>query len=487
MNKSKTYKSKHSLKSLKSVKWNNKIDDLGASILKNTKPINIELLLNIQKNPQVDSRLFDYLHGMPKESISLNISFLALIYQNKEIYSMINSISKKEKINDNMIVSVLAPYFSEGEEVKGGNDEVGFVVTRKTYKFGTTLYFVIYLFALLFTSYVSYNQILLVQENLETNQAYALIKDVTSAAMVCDFDSIALSKEYESAFKMIEYAGVIDKSILTSIKKTLKLRKCLINPQKVVQKELFKRTAMSDNTQMMIQTNISPNELQKKDILEKSLALVPSSTVGLMVPTSTMTAYITDYNDAIYNSVHSKISADLKDVKDANGLIEYFSNMEHMSKDDFTAYFEQQEQTLLSDPNSVVPTMQDLKNIMGIFSDSTSVFKLFISGFAGMNIMDIIYTDFKKKMREINADLSMKKIAIDKYVGDVIDDTATLISFLISFKALLAWFIFVTMNFGTATYLLMKQLRTQKIKKSTGDQPTIQDSNRITKKRREIL
>ena len=411
MNRSKTYKSRHSLKTLKSIKWNNMIDDLGASILKNTKPSNIELLLNIQKNPQVDPRVFEYLNGMPKESISLNISFLALIYQNTEIYSMINSISKKEKINDNMIISILAPYFSEGEEIKGGNDEVAFAVTKKTYKFGTTLYFVIYLFALLFTSYISYNQILLVQENLQSNQAYALIKDVTSAAMVCDFDNIALSKEYESAFKMIEYAGVIDKTILTGIKKTLKLRKCLVNPQKIVQKELFKRTTMTENTKMMIQTNISPNELQKKDILEKSLALVPSSTVGMLVPTSTMTAYITDYNDAIYNSVHSKISQDLREVTDANGLIEYFSNMEHMSKEDFTAYFEKQEQPLFSDPNSVVPTMQDLKNIMGIFSDSTSVFKLFISGMAGMNIIDIIYTDFKKKMREINADLSMKKIS----------------------------------------------------------------------------
>jgi uncharacterized protein YutD len=71
----------------------------------------------------------------------------------------------------------------------------------------------------------------------------------------------------------------------------------------------------------------------------------------------------------------------------------------------------------------------------------------------------------------------------------VIDDTATLVSFLISFKALLAWFIFVSVNFGTASYLLLKQIRTQKIKKSSVEKlPTIQDSpNRVTKKRRDLI
>jgi hypothetical protein len=195
---------------------------------------------------------------------------------------------------------------------------------------------------MLWVSYISYNQLFFIQHELQKNTAFSLVKDIGSAAMTCDFNNIRLSKEEESIFKMIKYANskitFMDTFILENIEKTIKLRKCILDPKATFETEVFNQniktgTGPSNNYQkqiLNIETNIVPSQLESKKVISQSLALVPSSTAAMLVPTETMQKYIMNYNEDLYNNIEKKIRTDVDTIRDPIALINYFKKMENL-------------------------------------------------------------------------------------------------------------------------------------------------------------
>jgi hypothetical protein len=133
--------------------------------------------------------------------------------------------------------------------------------------------------------------------------------------------------------------------------------------------------------------------------------------------------------------------------------------------------------------------MKDLKNILGIFGGETdSMFSLFIKGFSGMNIIDVVYNDYKKRMVMIHTELTIKSAQLNNYIENIIIDSSILITLLISFKTILCWFIFVAINFGFASYKMAGYIRTQmKNSKSKSNLLSLNLSSTRKKKRTPLL
>jgi hypothetical protein len=486
------------------TKYNNIIEELGKSIISNTSSKNIELLKSIQstktsyKNIYIEEIIQEYPKITP-EIISRNITFIALIYQNKSIYSIIkNMLNIKEETHEKYILYMIGPFFPESDIV-GGTD---IVVQENNNNNNTNTnnnkksifipwFFLISLLSMLWVSYISYNQLFFIQHELEKNTAFSLVKDVGSAAMTCDFKNIHLSKEEESIFKIIKYANskytIIDNFILENIEKTIKLRKCILDPKGTFETDVFNQnirtgTEVSNNYKkqiLNIETNIVPSQLESKKVISQSLALVPSSTAAMLVPTETMQKYIMNYNTELYNNIEKKIRTDVETIRDPTALINYFKKMENMDLRDFKSFFE--EKTYL-DSDSSIPSMKDLKNILGIFGGETdTVFSLFIKSFAGMNIIDVVYSDYKKRMIMIHTELTIKSAQLNNYIENLIIDSSILITLLISFKTILCWFVFVSINFGLASYKMVGYIREQmKRSKSKSKQLSLKKSNHST-------
>jgi hypothetical protein len=442
---------------------NDFIEKLGKAVIHGTKSINITLLENITKNYHEFPLPFERIPELTDDIIGKTTCFLAIVYQNKDIYSLVKKlIYTTDKQINNFIVNMIGPYFPEGEIVGGDDTQL---VTRKkntNIQVNPTLFFIFSLCCMLFFSFISYNYILLFQTELQNNTAFAFVKDVGSAAMTCNFERIHLSDTESSILKYMKYMKVVDIKLINTFEKTLKLRQCVLDPKDVFKTELFnqnirseKRDSASKGQLLNIHTNFSPSEIENKQLISKSLALVPSSTTAMLVPTNTMIQYIEDYNTEVYNKIEDKISSDLKTIRDPAALSLYFENLGKMDAKDFKMYFEKEG---ISD-STQIPTTADLKNILSIFSGSANMFKLFIQGYAGMNIMDIVHTDFKKRMSAIHADILHKKVDLDKYISDLVTDTGTLAKYSIGFYNLLAWFLFLSLKFSAATYYFAKHLK----------------------------
>jgi len=482
-------------------KYTNLLEHLGQTILQNTKPMNIKLLKSIQttkpifKNNIIEKIMIENPLFTP-EIISKTLCFLALIYKNQDVFKLMKPFlsSINETKHNDYIISMIGSYFPEAEII-GGNDNEVIIMSKNSKKkmlLFTPWIFMISLFAMMFTSYVSYNQLLFIQKELGKNTAFSLVKDIGSAARTCDFNQIHLSNEEESIFKVIKFSKVIDKKIVDAIENTLKLRKCILDPNNMFETEVFNqniRTASSSSSYqkqiMNIDTNIIPTELESKIVITESLALVPSSSIGMLVPTETMTKYIKSYNAKIYEKVEAKIRSDINVKTDPTALIQYFKKMEKMDLQDFKRYFEE---SYSESAEYSIPTLKDLNNILGIFGGTQdSMFELFIKGFSGMNIVDVVYRDYKKRMISIHTELTIKRAELDKYIEFLIADTATLIAMLISFKTILCWFIFVTLNFGYASYKMTQFIR-ENMKNKINVMPIPiepeEDNNRVTRRRR---
>jgi hypothetical protein len=489
-------------------KFNNIIEELGKSIISNTNSKNIELLKSIQyvktslKNSYIEEIMLEYPNITP-EFVAKNISFIALIYQNKSIYPIIRKmINIKEETHNNYILTIIGSFFPEAEIV-GGMDLVvrennnNSTIENKKIRMFIPWFFLISLLSMLWVSYISYNQLFFIQHELEKNSAFSLVKDIGSAAMTCDFKNIHLSKEEESIFKIIKFANskitFMDTFILENIEKTIKLRKCILDPKGTFETEVFNQnikmgtgTRSSNNYQkqiLNIDTNIVPSQLESKKVISQSLALVPSSTAAMLVPTETMQKYIMNYNEDLYNNIENKIRTDVEMIHDPTALINYFKKMENMDLRDFKSFFE--DNTYL-ESDSAIPSMKDLKNILGIFGGETdSMFSLFIKGFSGMNIIDVVYNDYKKRMVMIHTELTIKSAQLNNYIENLIIDSSILITLLISFKTILCWFIFVALNFGIASYKMTKYIR-DKMKKSKSKRNLI-SSTRKNKEKMDLL
>jgi len=461
-------------------KYNNIIEELGKSIISNTRSKNIELLKSIQstktsyKNIYIEEIIQKYPEITP-EIISRNITFIALIYQNESIYPIIkNMLNIKKETHDNYILSVIGVFFPEADIV-GGTDVIVQTENKNKMSMFIPWFFLISLLSMLWVSYISYNQLFFIQHELEKNTAFSLVNDIGSAAMTCDFKNIHLSKEEESIFKIIKYANskytIIDNIILGNIENTIKLRKCILDPTSTFETDVFNQnirtgSGSSNNYKkqiLNIETNIVPSQLENKKVVSQSLALVPSSTAAMLVPTETMQKYIINYNAELYNNIEKKIRTDVETIRDPTALINYFKKMENMDLRDFKTFFE--EKTYI-DSDSSIPSIKDLKNILGIFGGETdTVFSLFIKGFAGMNIIDVVYSDYKKRMIMIHTELTIKSAQLNQYIENLIVDSSILITLLISFKTILCWFVFVAVNFGVASYKMIGYIREQ-MKKS---------------------
>lgn len=462
-------------------KYNNIIEELGKSIISNTKSKNIELLKSIQSvkkssillNNIYIAEVIQKYPDITPEFVAKNISFIAMIYQNKSIYPIIRKmLNIKEETHHNFILSIIGPFFPEAEIV-GGTDLVAREddnIKKKKLLF-IPWFFLISLLSMLWVSYISYNQLFFIQHELQKNTAFSLVKDIGSAAMTCDFKNIHLSKEEESVFKIIKYANskitIIDTFILENIEKTIKLRKCILDPKGTFETEVFhqniKTERHSQKQILNIETNIVPSQLESKTVISQSLALVPSSTAAMLVPTETMQKYIMNYNADLYNNIEKKIRTDVETIRDPIALIQYFKKMENMDLRDFKSFFEDNSYL---ESDSAIPSMKDLKNILGIFGGETdSMFSLFIKGFSGMNIIDVVYNDYKKRMVMIHTELTIKSAQLNNYIENLIIDSSILITLLISFKTILCWFVFVAINFGFASYKMTGYIRDQ-MKKS---------------------
>jgi hypothetical protein len=130
--------------------------------------------------------------------------------------------------------------------------------------------------------------------------------------------------------------------------------------------------------------------------------------------------------------------------------------------------------------------MKDLKNILGIFGGETdSMFSLFIKGFSGMNIIDVVYNDYKKRMVMIHTELTIKSAQLNNYIENLIIDSSILITLLISFKTILCWFIFVAINFGFASYKMVGFIRDQmKKSKSKSNLLSLNQSTTVTTRKK---
>jgi hypothetical protein len=171
-------------------------------------------------------------------------------------------------------------------------------------------------------------------------------------------------------------------------------------------------------------------------------------------------------------------------IHDPTALINYFKKMENMDLRDFKSFFE--DNTYL-ESDSTIPSMKDLKNILGIFGGETeSLFSLFIKGFSGMNIIDVVYNDYKKRMVMIHTELTIKSAQLNQYIENLIIDSSILITLLISFKTILCWFIFVTLNFGIASYKMTRYIRDQ-MKKSKSKRNLISSNPSSTRKNKEKM
>ena len=462
-------------------KYNNILEKIGQAILHDTKSVNITLLKSIQttkpifKNEFIEQIMLKYPEFTP-EFVSKIICFIALIYNNKEVFNLMKPFisSIKEKKHNHYILSMIGSYFPEAEIVGGYDHELvvynkDTLPSKKKIEMFIPWFFIISMFAMMFVSYVSYNQLLIIQKELGKNTAFSLVKDVGSAARTCNFNAIYLSNEEESIFKVITYSNIVDKKIIDALKNTLKLRKCVLDPNSIFETEVFNqniRTASSsssNNKQVLkLDTNIIPNELESKNVVSQSLALVPSSSAAMLVPTETMTKYIKSYNAKIYEKVEKKIRSYIQSKKDPAALIQYFKKMENMDIHDFKSFFEE---PYSQSADYTIPNLKDLNNILGIFGgNQDSLFELFIKGFSGMNILDVVYRDYKKRMISIHTELTIKSAQLNEYIEYLIADTSTLIAMLISFKTLLCWLIFVTLNFGYASYKLTQYIKENMVK-----------------------
>lgn len=443
---------------------NDFIEKLGKAVLHGTKSLNITLLENIEKNTEVFPLPFIEIPELTDEIISQNICFLAIVYQNKEFYSLLKKIIyiTDTQINS-FIIHMIGPYFPEGEIV-GGNDTLAQRRNNnnnknKNIQVNTPLFFAFSLCCMLFFSFISYNYLLLFQTELQNNTAFALVRDIGSVAKSCDFERIHLSNTESSILKITKYMKVVDVKLINTFEKALKLRQCVLDPKRLFETELFSQNIRTSDNKLQLLTNYIPSETEKKQLVSKSLALVPSSTTAMLVPTNTMVKYIEDYNGEIYDKIEDKISSDLKTIHDPNALALYFDNLGKMNANDFKMYFDQES----IDPTQI-PDTTDLKNILSIFSGTTNMFKLFIQSYAGLNIIDVVFADFKKRMTSINADILHKKVDLDKYISDLITDTGTLYKYSVGFYNLFAWFLFLSLKFGAATYYMAKYLKKSKSK-----------------------
>lgn len=473
-------------------KYNKYLETLGQLILQNTKPKNIELLKSIQhnkphfKNFNIENIVNKNPYITP-EIISKTICFTALIYKNEAVFKFIKTHfmpSLDIRKHNDYILSMIGPFFPEAEIVGGVGEELMIPSrqsnnttrsNKKKMQMFTPWFFIISLLSFIWVSFISYNQLLFIQTEMENNAAFALVKDITSAAFTCDFNNIYLTEEERSIFKVLRYSNILDKRALDAIEKTLKLQKCVSDPTKVFETEVFNQNirtgekSTSYQKQILnIKTNIVPNELENKEVITNSLALVPASSAAMLVPTETMTKYIANYNSKIYNNIESKIAKDMDSIRkngniDPGVLIKYFKNMQNMNVRDFKAYFEETPGTGAgADADYIIPNLTDLNNILGIFGgNQDSLFEIFIKGFAGMNIIEVTHADFKKRMLSIHTELIIKSAQTNEYIENLIIDSSSLISLLISFKTILCWFISISLIFGSASYKMTQYIREQ--------------------------
>jgi hypothetical protein len=495
-----TRRKSKSLKGKKIQESNNIIEHLGKYILQNTKSSNIQLMENIQNTKQYHhsfiekiSEMMDKNPGLTVEMVSTNICFTALIYQNKAVYSLIR---KMLKVNDqtinNYIIHMIGSFFPEAEIVGGEDTDLMISIPKKKFPIYNSLFFIISLFSVLWVSFISYNQLLIVQEELKTNQAFSLVTDIGSAAMTCNFENIQLPKEQTSILKIVKYSNILDNIIVNNFEKALKLRQCITDPNRLFKKELNNKSIINKNYNsngskkviLNIGTTITPNQIENKQIMSQSLAMVPSSNVAMMVPSENMMAFIKEYNTEVYTNIETKIENDMKIISNAEELAEYFKKMGEIDISEFKLSFETQIDTS-------VPTLQDLKNILGIFGDSPSLFKLFIKGFAGMNIIDVVYKDYKKRMLLIHNDIIKKAADLNLYIDTVLLDADTLIKFYFSFANLFYWFMSVASIFGVTTCLMVKNLynylkesKKKNSKLQIENDSKIEDNNELTTTRK---
>ena len=135
-----------------------------------------------------------------------------------------------------------------------------------------------------------------------------------------------------------------------------------------------------------------------------------------------------------------------------------------MNVRDFKAYFEETPIPPGTDAGAdyMIPNLTDLNNILGIFGgNQDSLFEIFIKGFAGMNIIEVTHADFKKRMLSIHTEIIIKSAQTNEYVENLIIDSSSLISLLISFKTILCWFVSISLIFGRASYKMTQYIREQ--------------------------
>ena len=310
----------------------------------------------------------------------------------------------------------------------------------------TTLFFAFSLCCILFFFFISYNYILLFQTELQHNIAFAFVKDVGSVAMTCNFERIHLSNTESSILKITKYINVVDVTFINTFENALKLRQCVLDPTNIFQTELFNQNIRSreKNTLLLIDTNFTPFRIKDAQSVRLS-SLISAHSVGVL--NEERCKALVPFED--------KINSDLKTIRDPAALAVYFENLGKMDAKDFKMYFE-------NDNPTQIPTTTDLKNILSIFSGPTNMFKLFIQGYAGMNIIDVVHTDFKKRMTAIHADILHKKVDLDKYISDLVTDTGTLVTYSVGFYNLLVWFLFLSLKFSIATYYFAKHLQKTK-------------------------
>jgi hypothetical protein len=460
---------------------NDTIDRIGDLLIKNIRFENISVLKKIQESKNTNQILgkWEYvLIEYPELSplhISLLVSFLALIYQNKPVQKEINSFLKQYRlssINDTFIIDHIGFLFIEEAEIVGG--------MKTRFKIPSQLWLAIIGLAFMFYSYITYNQIQYMTDSIQKNKVFLLMKDIHQLPTDCVFEQIELPKEQQSFLNIVNFfIPKGEKDDLLEL--ALKYRQCILDPNRNIPSEAlnkyYSKSNKKDNhagkyfSQFLLSSGVDP--IAEEYMIDSSVQKVQDSStlVKQLVPLTTIKNTVKEYNQDVFQHIFKKVGKDLEAKSNVEEITVYINKITNMSPIEINDYLLGNFQDNLYGTitlDSITNLFNDFTNVMNMFSSadaiSSDIYKKAIHSLAGMSITDMYIREMQTKLNEINTQIKMTSVQSDYYIKQIIIDLQEIMAFIGSFWFLLQKMSYVFLLFlSTAATLHIKMKNTKPI------------------------
>lgn len=445
------------------------LSTLETAILFNTKKENYELLRKIQevkaetiitKTKPIISKLREMEELTPLltvEIFSKNVSFAALIYKNKEVYTL---IKKTIEIDDTTIDKYLLDYihiFTMKRNTYGGFMSLELFNKLWGQRKNVPWYFVLSLLSILWSSYVLHYSSIAFVNHIENNTAANFIKNTFSNPNKDIFNcKIEYTEKEQFYLDLLKKTKLLDDSKIDIIAKVFNKHRCSLENPTMFKENIFFH-------KMKIPREIEgPPEPKMNNYMEST-----SNALQVANPSLYLTLYNRNENenDKILHGLELKINKKFNNILASTNreqeLTDYVKSMRNINKKEFKTIFFENIKPAAENPKEYsifnINTNDVLKiaEYMGI---DKSFFGLSMQYAAGFDVVDIIYDNFQQRMEDIKLYIEKTKLDAEYDLNKLIRHSRSLIKYTTSMVYFLIIYMIIMVNFMISSTLMGRKI-----------------------------